>query len=92
MAAGEAVSFKVVMRRGGREDRSRELHIPLTAGMAAHLRQKEAAEAVEKAELKRLVLAANSRGQQVGGAERAAGLLVVWAMQKFGARLVQLCC
>jgi regulator of nonsense transcripts 2 len=66
VAAGEAVCFKVVMRRGGREDRSRELHIPLTAGMAAHLRQKEAAEAVEKAELKRLVLAANSRDQQVG--------------------------
>lgn len=77
--AGEAVAFKVMMKRGGREDRSRELRIPLTAGMAAHLRQKEEREAAEKAELKRLVLEANKRDQQVGarcsarGAERGRG-------------------
>lgn len=59
-----AVAFKVVMRRGGREDRTRELHIPLSAGMAAHLREKEEREAAEKAELKRLVLAANSHDAQ----------------------------
>jgi regulator of nonsense transcripts 2 len=64
--AGEAVSFRVVMRRGGREDRTRELQIPVTAGMAAHLRQKEEREAAEKAELKRLVLEANKRDLQVG--------------------------
>lgn len=64
---GEAVAFKVMMKRGGREDRSRELRIPLSAGMAAHLRQKEEREAAEKAELKRLVLEANKRDQQVGG-------------------------
>ena len=64
-AEAEVVSFRVVMRRSGREDRTRELHIPLSAGMAAHLRQKEEAEAAEKAELKRLVLEANSRDQQV---------------------------
>ena len=54
-AEGEAgaVAFRVMMKRGGREDRTRELHIPLTAGMAAHLRQKEEREAAEKAELKR---------------------------------------
>lgn len=62
--AGEAVAFKVMMKRGGREDRSRELRIPLSAGMAAHLRQKEEREAAEKAELKRLVLEANKRDQQ----------------------------
>lgn len=50
---GGSVAFKVMMKRGGREDRTRELHIPLTAGMAAHLRQKEEREAAEKAELKR---------------------------------------
>ncbi|KAL4437467.1 hypothetical protein ABPG77_003448 [Micractinium sp. CCAP 211/92] len=61
---GEAVAFKVMMKRGGREDRSRELRIPLSAGMAAHLRQKEEREAAEKAELKRLVLEANKRDQQ----------------------------
>lgn len=66
-AAAPAVAFKVMMKRGGREDRSRELHIPLSAGMAAHLRQKEEAEAAEKAELKRLVLQANARDIQVGG-------------------------
>lgn len=63
--AAPAVAFKVVMRRGGREDRSRELQIPLSAGMAAHLRQKEEREAAEKAELKRLVLQANDRDLQV---------------------------
>jgi regulator of nonsense transcripts 2 len=62
---GEAVSFRVMMKRGGKDDRTRELHIPLTAGMAAHLRLKEEQEAAEKAELKRLVLAANTRDQQV---------------------------
>ncbi|KAL4452134.1 hypothetical protein ABPG75_007796 [Micractinium tetrahymenae] len=62
--AGEAVAFKVMMRRGGRDDRSKELRIPLSAGMAAHLRQKEEREAAEKAELKRLVLEANKRDQQ----------------------------
>ncbi|EFN54863.1 hypothetical protein CHLNCDRAFT_134932 [Chlorella variabilis] len=60
----EAVSFRVMMKRGGRDDRTRELHIPLTAGMAAHLRQKEEEEAAEKAELKRLVLEANKRDLQ----------------------------
>lgn len=62
--ATEAVSFKVVMKRGGREDRTRELQIPLTAGMAAHLRHKEEEEAAEKAQLKRLVLEANNRDVQ----------------------------
>lgn len=52
---GSSVAFKVMMKRGGREDRTRELHIPLSAGMAAHLRQKEEREAAEKAELKRWV-------------------------------------
>lgn len=52
-AGGGSVAFKVMMKRAGREDRTRELHIPLTAGMAAHLRQKEEREAAEKAELKR---------------------------------------
>lgn len=49
------------MRRGGKEDRSRELQIPMTSGMAIHLRAKEEREAAEKAEMKRLVLQANAR-------------------------------
>ena len=49
------------MRRGGKEDRSRELQIPMTSGMAIHLLAKEEREAAEKAEMKRLVLQANAR-------------------------------
>lgn len=64
-AGGGKVAFRVMMKRGGREDRTRELRIPVTAGMAALLAQKEAAEAAEKAELKRLVLEANKRDLQV---------------------------
>ncbi len=56
--------LQVVMRRGGREDRSRELLIPVSASMAHHLREKEEREAAEKAELKRLVLAAEKRELQ----------------------------
>ncbi|PSC71053.1 regulator of nonsense transcripts UPF2 [Micractinium conductrix] len=63
-AGGGKVAFRVMMKRGGREDRTRELRIPVTAGMAALLAQKEAAEAAEKAELKRLVLEANKRDLQ----------------------------
>jgi hypothetical protein len=70
---------QVVMRRGGREDRSRELLIPVSASMAHHLKEKEEREAAEKAELKRLVLEAEKREllearaelqQQQGGAGR----------------------
>lgn len=52
------------MRRGGREDRSHELLIPVSASMAHQLREKEQREAAEKAELKRLVLEAERRDLQ----------------------------
>jgi len=59
--AAKTASFKVMMKRSGREDKSKELEIPLSAKMAALMKDKEAKEAAEKAELKRLVLAANDR-------------------------------
>eukprot|EP00887_Chlorella_sp_A99_P007640 scaffold20.g7640.t1 len=69
-AAAEAptVAFRVMMRRGGREDKSRELRIPLSAGMAQSLREKEEREAAEKAEMKRLVLEADRRDQAAAAA------------------------
>ena len=71
-AGGPTVAFRVMMRRGGKEDKTRELHIPLSAGMAQTLREKEEREAAEKAEMKRLVLEANQR--ELAAEQQAAAL------------------
>ena len=65
-AAMGSATFKVMLKRagGGRDDKTKELTIPLTAGMAAHMREKESREAAEKAEVKRLVLQANTLALQ----------------------------
>jgi regulator of nonsense transcripts 2 len=76
----ETLAFRVMLRRGGREDRTRELLIPVPAGVAEGLREKEARDAAEKAEVKRLVLASDRRemmeeapGFFGGGGEGAGG-------------------
>ncbi len=55
------VAFRVVLRKGGREDRSKEVHIPAGSGIAAAVQAKAAAEADERALMKRLVLEASAR-------------------------------
>lgn len=44
------------MRRGGREERSREVQVPLSDALAAAVAQRTAADAAERAHIKRLTL------------------------------------
>ena len=47
---------QVVLRRGGRADRSREVHMPVSESVAAAIAAKAAQEARERDQLKRLIL------------------------------------
>ena len=68
-----AVSFKVLVKRGGKEDRSREVQVPVNAAMAVNAKKKEEAEAQERSLMKRLVLEASKREEEeLRAAERAA--------------------
>ncbi|KAK9907680.1 hypothetical protein WJX75_008040 [Coccomyxa subellipsoidea] len=58
-APGGTVAFKVMLRRGGKDDKTRSVQVPLSAAMAVQLRSKAASEESERAEIKRLVLRAN---------------------------------
>lgn len=60
----EAVSFKLLMKKGGKDDKSKELQVPLTSTMALTLKQREESEAQERHAIKRLVLEANKREEQ----------------------------
>lgn len=51
------VSFRVMTKKGGRDDRSKSVHIPVSSGVANRLEQNKEAAAAEKAALKRMVLA-----------------------------------
>ncbi|KAK9825703.1 hypothetical protein WJX81_008105 [Elliptochloris bilobata] len=53
-------ALRVVLRRGNKDDRSRELHVPASVALAANLRAEAAAEENERAEIKRLTLRANA--------------------------------
>lgn len=59
----ETMALRVMMRRGARSDKTQELLIPVPITAANKLREKEAAEAAERAEMKRMVLAANRRDE-----------------------------
>lgn len=57
-----SVSFNVMLRRGARDTRTlRTLAIPVAPSVEAGIRARVAAEAAERAQLKRLVLEANRR-------------------------------
>ncbi|BDA48017.1 Regulator of nonsense transcripts 2 [Coccomyxa sp. Obi] len=56
---GGSVAFKVMLRKGGKDDKTRSVQVPLSAAMAVQLRNKAASEESERAEIKRLVLRAN---------------------------------
>jgi hypothetical protein len=53
---GSPVAFRVMMKRSGREDKSREVQVPASAAIAMSAKAKEEAEAEERNEIKRLVL------------------------------------
>ena len=59
----ETMALRVMMRRGARSDKTQELLIPVPITAANKLREKEAIEAAERAEMKRMVLAANRRDE-----------------------------
>uniref|UniRef100_A0A061R4F1 Regulator of nonsense transcripts 2 n=1 Tax=Tetraselmis sp. GSL018 TaxID=582737 RepID=A0A061R4F1_9CHLO len=70
--ADSAVSFKFLMKRAGKDDRTRELQVPLNSAMAVNARKKGEAEAEERNEIKRLVLEASKREEEeIRAAERA---------------------
>ena len=48
--------MQVVLRRGGRADRSREVHMPVSESVAAAIAAKAEHEARERDKLKRLIL------------------------------------
>ncbi|GIL89162.1 hypothetical protein Vretifemale_17016 [Volvox reticuliferus] len=54
----------MLVRRGGKDDRSKELQVPLSSSMALAVRQREEEEAREREEMKRLVLAANRQQEE----------------------------
>lgn len=51
------MSFKIMVKKGGRDDKSKDVHIPVSSGVVLRLEQKKEAAAAEKAALKRMVLA-----------------------------------
>ncbi|KAA6426413.1 MAG: hypothetical protein FRX49_03524 [Trebouxia sp. A1-2] len=53
---GSTVSFRVMMKRGGRDDRSKAVQLPVNSSVAVNMRAKAEAEEQERAEMKRLVL------------------------------------
>ncbi|KAL3151997.1 hypothetical protein ABBQ32_001118 [Trebouxia sp. C0010 RCD-2024] len=59
--AGGTVSFRVMMKRGGRDDRSKAVQLPVNSSVAVNLRAKAEAEELERAEMKRLVLQAHQQ-------------------------------
>lgn len=59
-----SITFKLLMKRGGREEVSRELEVPASADMARMHIEREQSEAEEKAAIKQLVLAANTRDEE----------------------------
>lgn len=61
--SSETVALRVMLRRGGRAERTLEMPIPVPASAARQLREKEAADIAERAELKRMVLEANRRDE-----------------------------
>lgn len=65
----ETIGLRVMVRKGGRDGRSQELQIPVPVTVAQQLRDKEAAEAAERAEMKRMVLESNRREDQAEEAE-----------------------
>lgn len=53
------MSFKIMMKKGGRDDKSKDVHIPVSSGVVHRLKQNKEAAAAEKAALKRMVLASD---------------------------------
>eukprot|EP00983_Pelagomonas_calceolata_P046418 1140157-Pelagomonas_calceolata.AAC.1 len=58
------VKFRMLLKRGGKEDRSRELQLPADTAMAAAVMARREAEAAEREQMKLLTLAANKQLQQ----------------------------
>lgn len=72
-AAAPQVAFRVLSKKSGKDDRSREVQMPLSAAMAASLRKHVDQEAAERSAIKALVLAANQRDEEEARAAARAG-------------------
>lgn len=74
------VAFRVVLRKGGREDRSHQVNVPASCGLVTAVQAEAAAEADERALMKRLVLEASAREEteQVGGKGRGRRMVVTY--------------
>ncbi|WIA32391.1 hypothetical protein OEZ86_003220 [Tetradesmus obliquus] len=62
-SAAPAVTLKLLMKKGGKDDRSRELHVPANAAIAVRLMAQQQSEAAEREQIKALVLEANLRDE-----------------------------
>ncbi|KAK9806738.1 hypothetical protein WJX72_000988 [[Myrmecia] bisecta] len=69
--SGGSMTFKVLTRRsgggGGREERARAVQVPASSAIVQGMQSEAAAEAAERAEIKRLVLEADKREQLAAG-------------------------
>lgn len=61
---GGNIAFKLLLKRGGKDDKTREIHVPVNASLAISLMQREESEAAERSQIKKLVLEANKRDEQ----------------------------
>ncbi|KAK9828252.1 hypothetical protein WJX74_005743 [Apatococcus lobatus] len=66
-----AVAFRMLTKRAGRDDRSRAVQVPANAAIVQTLRARASAEADERAQIKRLTLAADQRAQLDNGTKPA---------------------
>ncbi|KAK9868805.1 hypothetical protein WJX84_002149 [Apatococcus fuscideae] len=62
-----AVAFRMLTKKAGRDDRSRAVQVPANAAIVQTLRARASAEADERAQIKRLTLAADQRAQLENG-------------------------
>ncbi|GMH39542.1 hypothetical protein BSKO_07440 [Bryopsis sp. KO-2023] len=63
-AEGGVVPFKMLLRRGGKDDKTKELSVPLTVSLAVQQLAQQDLEAQERSKIKELVLAANLKDEQ----------------------------
>lgn len=62
--ATEKMAFKVLMKKGGREDKSRKLEVPMSVTMAVRQKEHDNQEAVDRSLIKELVLAAHVKDEE----------------------------
>lgn len=60
----KVVPFRMLMKRGGKDDRTKEIQVPLTVSLAVQQLAHQDLEAQERSKIKELVLAANLKDEQ----------------------------